>query len=156
MKATASALLLLLLLSSASAQEKPDFSGLYLLNTTKPGKHQKASPPIYLRVTQSERGLEASFTEGGQTRTRKYFLDGSPSVNPTEGAGSSKDMARLKGKALLIESVVQVRGTVLHIKDKWQLSRDSQTLTIHSSVEGASLGITTDLGSLDQVYTRQH
>jgi len=155
MKASGSALLLVLLLSSAWAQEIPNFSGLYLLNPPKPGKHQKASPPRYLRVTQNERSLEATVSEAGQSRTSRYLLDGSPSDNLTEGGVPSKDTARLKGKALLIESIVQVRGTVLHMKQKWQLSRDSKTLTIRSSAEGSSLGISADLGSWDEVYTRQ-
>jgi len=155
MKASGSALLLVLLLSSAWAQEIPNFSGLYLLNPPKPGKHQKASPPRYLRVTQDERSLEATVSEAGQTRTSRYFLDGSPSDNLTSGGFPSKDTARLKGKALVIESTAHVRGTVLHTKEKWQLSRDSKTLTIHLTDEGSSLGISIDLGSSDEVYTRQ-
>jgi len=41
------------------------------------------------------------------------------------------------------------------MKEKWQLSHDSQTLTIHSTSEGTSLGITIDLPSADEVYSRQ-
>jgi hypothetical protein len=120
-----------------------------------PGKHQKTSPPSYLRVTQSERILEATFNEAGERRTCTYFLDSSPSQNLTEGGVPSKDTAQLKGMALLIESVAQVRDTVLHTKQKWQLSRDSKTLTIHWSVGGTSLGITTEVGEWDELYTRQ-
>jgi hypothetical protein len=155
MKASGSTLLLVLLLSSASGQEKPDFSGRYLLNPPKLSKHEKAPPPSSLRVTQNERSLEATITEGGHTRTTRYLLDGSPSENLTEGGIPSRDTARLKGKALTIESTVTRNATVLHMKQKWQLSRDSQTLTIHSSVQGTSLGITTDLFSTDEIYTRQ-
>ncbi len=155
MKATRYTLMIVFLLPSASAREKPDFSGLYLLNPPKVGKHEKASPPSYLRVTQTEKSLEATFSEAGQARIARYFLDGSPSENITSGGSPSKDTARLKGKALVIESIIPVRGTVLHMKEKWQLSHDSQTLTIHSTSEGTSLGITIDLPSADEVYSRQ-
>jgi hypothetical protein len=70
MKTAGSALLLVLLLSSASAQERPDFSGLYLLNPPKLGKHQKAPPPNYLRVTQTERSLEATVRTALTVATR--------------------------------------------------------------------------------------
>ena len=156
MKATASALLVVLLLCSASAQEKPDFSGLYLLDTAKPGKHQKAQPLIYLRVTQSERVLEATLINpAGQRFTSKYFLDGSPSQNLEVGEFPSKDSARFRGKALLIESVVQVHGTALHQKQKWQLSRKSETLTIHLRSGGSSGGKPSEGSRWNQVYTRQ-
>ena len=155
MKATRYALMIVFLLSSASTQEKPDFSGLYLFNPPKVGKHEEPSPPSYLRVTQTERSMEATFSQAGQARTSRYFLDGSPSKNTTPGGGPSKDTARLKGKALVIESVIPAPGTVLHMKQKWQLSRGSQTLTIHSPIDGTSLGITIDLLSLNEVYSRQ-
>lgn len=44
---------------------------------------------------------------------------------------------------------------MLREKQRWQLFRASETLTIHSTLRGTSLGIAIDLGSTDESYTRQ-
>jgi hypothetical protein len=155
MKATRFTLMLLFLSSSAPAQQRPDFSGLYMLKPPWVGKHEKAPPPGYLRVTQTDKTLDAKFSQGDKAWTARYYLDGSPSDNLIEGGYRSKDTARLKRKTLAIESTVPLPHTVLHMRQQWQLSRDAQTLTIRLAAEGTIMGHPLGLPSGNEVYTRQ-
>lgn len=156
MKISRNILIFLFIATTTFAQnEKPDFSGRYLLKPAKVGKHDPPPTPRYLRVTQTEQTLEAAYTGDKHPMTNRYQLDGTISMNQTSGGMPSKDRARLRGKSLVIESLVVSAGVELHFKQKWQLSHDSQTLTIHMHCEAPVAGAPFELESYDDEYLRQ-
>jgi hypothetical protein len=144
----------LLLPFGSFAQEKPDFSGHYVLAWPKPElRRGKRSRPSQLKVVQRGRVLKATFTEGGKTRTSTYYLDGAESKNVAAGGAPSTDRANIKYKTLLIESIIQVRKNTLEMAQKWQLSIDSRHLIIQITAGVSSAGFS--LGSWEKVYNRQ-
>jgi hypothetical protein len=160
MRLSVSALAYFLLFSfGLFAQEEVDFSGIYVQTSPKPKRGRGMTwPPPQLKVVQSDRVLEATFSEQGKTRRCTYYLDGAESNNVTPGGAPSRDKARVTKRALLIESIVRPprASTTLQVKQKWQLSRDSQHLTIQTTVSAAS-GIVAGfpVGSFEEEYTRE-
>lgn len=153
-----SALLALLLLPfGLFAQDKPNFSGLYVLSWPKPERrHGKPLPPAQLRVMQSGRILRATFTEHGKPRTCIYYLDGAESKNLAAGGAPSRDKASIQYKTLLIESIVQVPKATLEMEQKWQFAADSRHLIIQITANtNSATGPNISLGSWENVYTRQ-
>jgi len=140
-----------------SASEEPDFSGVYVQTLPKPRQPQgKASPPARLRVVQHGRVLEATFTVEGKTTANTYYLDGT--YNSTPGGASRRDIAKVTGHTLLIDSTIRApqADTTLHMKQRWQLSPDRRRLIIRTTVSAASERVTGfPLGSWEKVYRRQ-
>jgi hypothetical protein len=144
----------LLLPFGSFAQEKPDFSGYYVLAWPKPElRHGKRLRPSQLKVVQHGRVLKATFTERGKMRTSTYYLDGAESKNLAAGGAPSTDKAKIEYKTLLIESIIRVRNNTLEIAQQWQLSADSRHLIIQITPSVGSQGF--PLGSWEHVYTRQ-
>ena len=148
----------LLLFSFGSvAQERPNFSGFYVLAWPKPEVHHgKRRRPSQLKVVQHGRVLRARFTERGKTRTCTYYLDGKAAKNVAAGGAPSIDRARIEFKTLWIESIVRVRKARLELEQKWQLSVDSRHLIIQITASAGSAAVADlSLGSWENVYTRQ-
>jgi hypothetical protein len=158
MRVFVSGLACLLLFSASSfAQDKPDFSGSYVLSWPKAERrHGKTPRPAQLRVAQKGHVLRATFTEHGKTRTSIYYLDGAESKNVAAGGAPSRDRARIKYKTLLIESIVRVPKATLEMEQKWQLSVDSRHLIIQITAAASSaVAGGFPIGSWENVYTRR-
>lgn len=158
MRVPIGALAVLLLFSFGSvAQERPNFSGSYVLAWPKPEIHHgKRRRPSQLKVVQHGRVLRATFTERGKTRSCTYYLDGKVSKNVAAGGAPSIDRARVGFKTLWIESIVHVRKARLELEQKWQLSVDSRHLIIQITASAGSAAVADfSLGSWENVYTRR-
>jgi len=151
------AAVLLFFSCGAIAQNRPNFSGSYVLAWPKPEIHHgRRRRPSQLKVVQHGRVLRASFTERGKTRTCTYYLDGKASKNVAAGGAPSVDRARVAFKTLWIDSVVRVRKARLELDQKWQLSVDSRHLIIQITASAGSAAVPDfSLGSWENVYTRR-
>jgi len=152
------ALAVLLLFSLGSvAQERPNFSGSYVLAWPKPEIHHgRRRRPSQLKVVQHGRVLRATFTERGKARTCTYYLDGKASKNVAASGAPSIDRVRIEFKTLWIESIVRVRKARLELEQKWQLSVDSRHLIVQITASAGSAAVADlSLGSWENVYTRR-
>jgi len=87
----------------------------------------------------------------------RYTLDGKECKNLTSGGSPSTDKAQAKGKNIVIRSVVPLNApppaaSSVVTTEKWELSKDSNTLTVHSKVEFPGLAMM-DFSSTE-VYSR--
>lgn len=168
MRRTASAFCLLLVLSGLGlAQQNPDFSGVYTSNSVRrsdstrvtnfPTKVQVGKTT--LKVVQAENSLEAAFTfDSGKTGTRRYALDGSETENVDFDGTPTTDRVRVKGRTLVIRSIMTVRTGDLkdipvYSTQKWELSPDLKTLTVYQRFQVQGMHMMDD--ALTTIYVRQ-
>lgn len=123
----------LLLVSCSLAQNKPDFSVIFLRTQTRVdrGNAQPAVPRV-LSVQQTEDEIALTATRNGETAVAHYRLSSKKSDNV---------YARFKGKNLLVRTTVKWQlsstwpqgGWPLSepLEEKWELSPDRQQLTNH-------------------------
>ncbi len=146
----------------ALGADTTDYSGKYVVE--QPKKGQSASAESTLQVVQNENAIEVTLSESGKTTTSHCAFGGSEGDYTSPGGVSGKCKAQLKGKNLIIESVVvthpQATSNVrVHTKERWQLSKDSKTLTIKSDVDfpdfpsGVSAAVSGDTSTTTK-YTR--
>jgi len=157
MRQAVSALGCILLLSFGSfAQQRPNFSGTYVLAWPEPEiRHGRKQRPSQLEVAQHGRVLRATLTERGKTRTSTYYLDGAVSKNVAADGAPSTDRATIQYQTLLIESSIRVRKVTLEMEQKWQLSVDSRHLIVQITANAGSAALPAFLlGSWENVYTR--
>jgi hypothetical protein len=131
------------------AQSTPDFSGVFLRTSiTDKAPSSKARlfnkvAPVILEVSQSAESLEITSHLNGETFTSHYHLGDVPNQ-------PNMETAEIKGKNLVIKSQaaletypglgvqvpVQVSSypTAILATEKWELSKDLQTLTIRRKV----------------------
>lgn len=121
------------------AADKVNYSGKYSLQE---GKATSGSEThSILSVVQNEDSIEITRVEQGRRTTNLYPLNGSDGDYTSPGGVSGRCKAQLKGKNLVVESVVTARPQPnappmrIHTKERWQLSADSKTLTIKSDVD---------------------
>ena len=144
-------ILFLAVAALASDQPTVDFSGTYTSTLTvkdASGKH----PKTLIKVTQTADSLEIATITGGKTVVRKLHLDGTVTTNPTPGGIMVKDKATLKGKSLVIQTVLpgtdpRLPGTV---EEKWELSKNLDKLKIATTLRAGSI----DAGSSEETYLR--
>jgi hypothetical protein len=121
------------------AADKADYSGKYSLRFGKPVSGNDAD--LVLDVVENEDSIEITRVEQGRKTTNRYPLNGSDGGCTSPSGISGRCKAQLKGKFLLVESVVAIRPQPtaspvrVHTKERWQLSSDSKTLTIKSYVD---------------------
>jgi len=147
---------ILLLPFGPFAQERPNFSGSYVLAWPEPEIHHgRKRRPSQLKVVQHGRVLRATLTERGKTRTSTYYLDGAVSKNVAADGAPSTDRARIQYQTLLIESIIRVRKVTMEMEQKWQFSVDSRHLIIQITANAGSATLPAfPLGSWENVYTR--
>jgi hypothetical protein len=144
------------------AAENVSYSGKYSAQHVK--GTPSGSPDSVLEVVQSENDIEITRVESGKRTTSRCPFNGPEGDYTSPGGVAGKCKAQLKGKNLIVESVVlthpQPTATVrMHTKERWQLSSDSKTLTIKSDVDfpdspaGVSAAIAGDTSSTTK-YTR--
>jgi hypothetical protein len=115
--------------------DPPNFTGKYVLQ----GKH--TSGDTLLEVVQNPGDVEVTRTSNGKQVTNRYPQGGNEGNYTSPGGIPGKCKASLKGKQLILESVVtthpqpQVPPMREHEKQKWQLSDDLKILTIQTDVD---------------------
>lgn len=159
MKWTACVLLFLVLLpSGVVAQDSIDFSGRYRLLSIKSDNSPKTVPAWTLTIVHREGTIERTDVMDGKTRISRYTLDGKECKNVTSGGAPSTDEAQLKGKNIVIRSIVRLNtppstASSVITTEKWELSRDSTKLIIHSKVEFPGMAVLDS--SSTEVYSRE-
>jgi hypothetical protein len=134
---TGSCFLSILLFSvCAFAADAPNFTGKYA-----PQAKNASATDAVLEVVQNTESVEVTRTHDGKRFTNHYPLDGGDADYTSSGGISGKCKAQLKGKQLILESVVMTRPQAqgpamrVHERERWQLSGDSKTLTIQTDVD---------------------
>lgn len=123
---------------SASAADKPSFSGTYFLQVDKSDKRQS---DVSLEVIQSDESIEVTKVVEGKKETNIYPLNGRDGEYLSSGGVSGRCKGQIKGNKLVIESIVVTHPVPaagpmrIHSREQWQLSGDLKTLTIKLSVD---------------------
>jgi hypothetical protein len=120
------------------AADNVSYSGRYLAQRSKSAPSGAADS--VLEVVQAEDSLEITKVELGKRTISRCPFNGGEGDYTSPGGVVGKCKAQLKGKTLIVESVVvthpQPTGTVrMHTKERWQLSSDAKSLTIKSDVD---------------------
>jgi len=134
-------LLAMTLLTSAEptlAADSTDYSGKYVAE--QPKKAQNGSAESTLEVVQNEKAIVVTLVHYGKRTTNHCPFDGSDGDYTSPGGVPGKCKALLKGKNLIIESIVLTHpqpttNVRVHTKERWLLSKDGKTLTIKSDVD---------------------
>lgn len=144
---------LLLAVPKLSAAERPDFSGTYELTGAK-GRFKFTDQTKWtLSVVQAEGFIEVIKVQDGTQSTNKFPLDRTEGIYISPGGMQGKCKGQIKGKSLILESVVKASVT-LHIKERWELSPDLKKLTIRTDVENPQLPISV-IDPWSEIYTRK-
>jgi len=125
-------LLILTFLSAVlMAQNRPDFSGVFLRTTVETKKHHlDTPPPVVLEIKQNGTRLEVNAYQYDHTITSTYNLGGK-SMDRTPTGFPVERRAALKANLLVSRSTVKFPGKQqFMLSEKWYLSQDSQQLTI--------------------------
>jgi hypothetical protein len=132
-----SCVLSILLFSVCSfSGDAPNFTGKYALQA----KKASATDPV-LEVVQSVDSVEVTRHYKGERLTNRYPLGGGDGDYMSSGGIPGKCKAQIKGKQLILESVVTMRpqpqGPAMreHERERWELSADSKTLTVQTDVD---------------------
>jgi hypothetical protein len=134
-----SALLVAVLATSASAADKPNFSGDWTLDAGKSEFGPMPGPASMTRkIEHSDPGLTVTQAttggpQGDQTMTMKYSTDGKETVNQFMG-NDVKAKANWDGKTLVIAMTADFGGNEIKLTNKWTLSDDGKTLTDASHI----------------------
>ena len=139
----------LLLASSLLAQSNPDFSGVFLRTETRSQGQSKVAIPRVIEVKQTAGEVWVTATQNLETATVHYRF---------AGKKGDKREVRLKAQNLVVKSTTEVRSPAFDlfsglwpltqiVEEKWELSADSQRLTIHRKIG--------ETGEYVDVYTRQ-
>ena len=148
-----------LLASTIGAAERPDFSGSYTLTAGKGVFKVEKGTVWTLNVVQTATSIEITKVTDGHQTSNRFPLDGGEGDYTSPGGARGTCTAHLKGKYLLLDSVVtthpQPNGPAIqiHTREHWELSADSKTLTIRTDVDSP----TAPSGLFDpwsEIYTR--
>src|ERR1039458_5937711 len=124
----------LLIIPLHAADSDRDFSGKWLLDTAASNTRALGSVEQTLIVSQGDAGLLVS-TEAARW---SYALDGSE-TRKRIGDESRNSVTKWEGSALIVNTLVSGPQDYT-VMDRWSLSRDRNTLTIHGCL--TVLGIT--------------
>ena len=101
-----------------------------------------------LTVAQTADAIEVTKVQDGTSNTNKLPLGGGEGIYHTDNDIPGNRKGQLKGKRLVLDSVIVTRLLAggpkfqLHTRERSELSRDSKTLTIHVDVETLSFPVT--------------
>ncbi|HET9409769.1 MAG TPA: hypothetical protein VFO39_21210 [Candidatus Sulfotelmatobacter sp.] len=121
------------------AAEKVNFSGKYRAEHSKSALAEEVDSS--LEVAQSEDAVDIKKAAGGMNSTSHCPFNGSEGDYISLRGISGKCKAQLKGKNLVIESVVLTRPQPasapvrMRTKERWQLSADAKVLVIKSDAD---------------------
>ncbi len=120
----------------AAAGSDPDFRGNWNLNTERSNIQQPPCPPAH-RITVKQHGEGTRYSLEVQDDEPSMLwhvsVDGHESRDRIAD-GTMSTMAKWEGAALLINSIVTGRSRSYTRMDRWQVSGNGETLTIHRSV----------------------
>jgi hypothetical protein len=120
------------------AQAKPNFSGTWKLNAAKSDFGAMPAPDTRTdKITHADPDLVDAYTQSGQmgevTAEMKYSTDGKETTNTVRG-NQVKSTAKWEGDELTIAGKAQFNGADVTLNDRWSLSDDGKTITIHRHV----------------------
>lgn len=125
----------------AAATAHPDFSGTWVLDTTKSQSPMPLPGTMQIVVAQAANSMKidrtASTPNGDMSTSTSWTLDGQTSKNTVTQMGMSIDMntiANWDGAALVAKTTADVGGQTLEQTDRWSLSADGKELTINTDV----------------------
>jgi hypothetical protein len=115
------------------AADNASYSGKY--SAQRPKNAPSGSAEAVLEVVQTDDGVEITRVESGKRTTSRCPFNGSEGDYTSPGGITGKCKAQLKGKNLIIESVLLAHpqpttSVRMHTKERWQLASDAKTLTI--------------------------
>ena len=134
---------ILLLSSAAVAQDKPNFSGKWALDTAKSDFGELPAPDSQtniiehkdpnIKLTQTIRGQDVS---GGEASSERYYTtDGKESSNKV-GQQEVKSTCRWDGKRLVIDTKLDTPAGPVEIKDSWELADGGKQLVAKRDFKG--------------------
>ena len=112
--------------SCALAGDTADFTGKYIAEPSK----KAPSSGSTLEVVQKEDAIEITLLMSEKRTVSRCPLDGSEGDYTSPGGIAGKCKARIKGRNVVVESVVVVTNSRVRTKERWQLSQDGKTLAI--------------------------
>lgn len=125
----------LLGLAGLSAYAKPNFAGNWKLNTAKSDFGQFPAPSsMTQKIAHEDPSLKSAVkmaTDNGDFEFEStYSTDGKETTNAF-GPNEMKSVAKWEGDTLVIQTKGQFGDSEVAIQDKWEISEDGKTLTIH-------------------------
>ncbi len=141
MKCRYSICLLLLLVSccvAIPAQDKPDFSGEWVIDLDESDFGQFPAPSSYVRIIEhNEPSIKTVTTQTGQqgetTTETACTTDGAECVN-TVPFGEMKGAAKWDGDTLVTNATMDLQGMEIQYEERLDLSADGKTLTVTAHV----------------------
>ncbi|HTP87236.1 MAG TPA: hypothetical protein VMJ34_09810 [Bryobacteraceae bacterium] len=133
MRAAVALLLLFVPLMAAD----PDYSGIWKLNPKESDLRSTNEPNVTtLRIEQRGNRIHCTAIPegGGAAVSWDYTLD---QKDAKYKIGDTSRNSRLKweGNALLVNTLVSARNNTYTVMDRWKMSKDGRTLTIHREIE---------------------
>jgi len=131
-----------------TAADQPNFSGTYtldhgkseFLSSKEDSRPAKADEIITLSVVQDTEKLEITRSENGRKTSSIFSMKSGVGVYSLRSGDSGNSKVQFKGKRLLLEAEVMMQPlqsgprVPFLITERWELSPDSKTLTIHNEM----------------------
>jgi hypothetical protein len=140
MKKIVSAIFCLMTLAALAPAQVPDFSGVYILKSVKMSDSENNTGASNImvgrtitKVVQDGTSVEIMSSSGGRGMVKcRYSLDGSEIQSAEPDATPTVERAEIKGKNLILRSSIKMaKGAPILRIQKWELSKDLKTVTVH-------------------------
>lgn len=134
---------------AASVGTHPNFSGTWKLNVGKSDFGPIPPPDSRIdKIDHKEPAIKVSFTskggQGDQSGELNFTTDGKPNLNSV-GGNDLKGRGSWDGAALVLDNTLNVQGSDIQLKTRWELSADGKVLTQAGHIAGP-------MGELDVTY----
>jgi len=118
------------------AQERPDFSGTWTLDSTRSESAAQGQPigPVTVAIQQSGQEIRVQTDRDGKHETVTYPLDAAqepPKAVGTAGSATS----RWNGDVLQTESMRSINGKAVMVRESRHLDRAGREMIVETSVE---------------------
>jgi len=133
------AAVLAIVVTPALAQDKPNFSGTWVLDVAKSDFGPSPAPEsMTLAIVHKDPSIKATSTQksaemGEVKNERSITTDGKDNVNKLNmgqmGEQNITSKTTWAGKTLVTSYSLDMQGTALAVKDTWDMSADGKTLT---------------------------
>jgi len=120
-----------------TAQDKPNFSGNWTLDTAKSDFGQFPVPDTQTNLIEHQ-GINIKLTQtikgdavpGGEASSeRNYTTDGKPNVNRL-GQQDVKSISRWDGNTLIVETKLETPDGTVEIRDAWELTNGGKRMVV--------------------------
>ena len=127
--------------AAPAAAATPSFAGTWEINAAKSDFGQFPAPgKLTMTVEQSATALKStqamSTPNGDVNTTLDLALDGKETTGTGFGGMATKNVAKLDGGALVVNTKMQGQGGEMTQTSKWTLSPDGKVLTVAQSLTG--------------------